>query len=181
MLRSSWSPWPTLSATPPPHSTPQHPPSFSATQHNLQPCQHAALLTGSCSEAQRKQTGSDCENSAVGPSWCPPLISHKARFVRRADSSLALDRPTRWRLPGPITPYWPPCLSVPALTRTAQPPSGTLCIFWKGSIRKLIRRPVGKKQFRLSGGRCGFPDVILKKNERKKNLNNMYFHVSKKK
>lgn len=94
MFRSPWSPRPTLSGNPTPLNT----------QHNLQPCQHAALLTGSSSEAQRKQTGSDCENSAVGPSWCPPLISHKARFVRRADSSLALNRPTRWRLPGPSSP-----------------------------------------------------------------------------
>lgn len=93
MFRSPWSPRPTLSGNPPP-----------SLPNNLQPCQHAALLTGSSSEAQRKQTGSDCENSAVGPSWCPPLISHKARFVRRADSSLALNRPTRWRLPGPSSP-----------------------------------------------------------------------------
>lgn len=120
-----------------------------ATQHNLQPCQRAALLTGSGSEAQRKQTNSDCENSAVGPSWCPLLISHKASFVLAVGASLlALNRPTRWRLPGPSfsrpSPPLPQSLSVSALMRIARPPLRPLCIFWKGSIRKLIHRPVGK-------------------------------------
>lgn len=40
-----------------------------------------APLTHSGSEAPRKQTASDCENIAVGPSWCPPLILHKVSFV----------------------------------------------------------------------------------------------------
>lgn len=117
MLRSPWNLWPTVQETP-----------FSplTVLPNTTSTPASVLLSwqASGSEAQRKQTGSDCENSAAGPSRCPPLISHKASFVYCRGSLLALSRPTRWRLPGLDSPTLLPPL--PSITFSLCPHAASI-------------------------------------------------------